>query len=65
MNFIKCLRLAYDDLFVVGVDTSARYFDALLLDEAVHLDTVSTQAKLDRINNLIDDHNIDLVHAEG
>ena len=65
MNFIKCLRLAYDDSFVVGVDTSARYFDALLLDEAVHLDTVSTQAKLDRINNLIDDHNIDLVHAQA
>lgn len=65
MNFVKCLRIADPNLFVVGTDISARFFDNPQLDVAVHLTDISNEIKIVKLNALINEFSIDVVHAQA
>lgn len=65
MNFIKCLRMSYTDLFVVGTDISPRFFDNPQLNHGIHLTQLSDEMKIKKLNNIIRQYDIDVVHAQA
>ncbi len=64
MNFVKSLRLADEDYFVVGTDTNRFHLELADVDARYTVPRASDPGYFDALNRLIEAHDIDLVHPQ-
>ena len=63
-NYIKCVRKAYPDAFIVGTGLNKYHLQHSDVDVAINLSGYESIEKLDLILKTIDQFNIDFIHAQ-
>lgn len=64
INFIKSLKMADSNLKIIGLDLDKYNLISSNCDEKILLTFKNKEEKIDKINKLIKDKNIDLIHAQ-
>lgn len=63
-NFYDALKLAFDDLYVVGVDARPEHLELIDVDKRYTVPLVSDPAYIDAINKIIEKEKIEFVHPQ-
>lgn len=63
-NFVRSLRLADEDFYVVGVDTSPYHLELSPVDARYLIPRADDPAYLDELNELVDREHVEFVHAQ-
>lgn len=63
-NFYDALKLAFDDLYVVGVDAHPEHLELIDVDKRYTVPLVSDPAYIDAINKIIEKEKIEFVHPQ-
>lgn len=63
-NFYDALKLAYKDLYVVGVDVKPQHLELINVDKKYLVPPVSDLSYLETINKIIEKENIEFLHPQ-
>ncbi|MFC1952576.1 ATP-grasp domain-containing protein [Chloroflexota bacterium] len=64
INFIHCLRMAEENIFIVGTDINKWHLELPDLDSRYIVPKCSDNGYIDKLNQIIDIENIEFVHSQ-